>query len=478
VFEGTDLRLSRCGCPYHAGGSAILPGIDAASWSLSHRRSDAVGRRGMVATSNPDAALAGLRALQAGGNACDAALAAAGVLVVAEPYQCAPGGDLFAIVVRDGEAPVGLNASGRAPAEPGDALPEEFGPQSVTVPGCVAGWTDLAERFSRRGLADALGPGIVLAREGFEIQPKAGRHWRACLADLEGDAAAAFQPASPFRSPAIAEALEHAVAGTFYTGPIADAIASVSWLERADLEAHENDWVEPVEFAYRDRTLLELPPNGQGSIAGWALEGLASPDPPAQVEALAEAYARGYATIGGTAYVCAADGEGMGVSLIQSVYHGFGSRVLVPGYGFVLQNRGSGFVLEDGHPNRFAPGKRPFHTIIPAALLGPDGRWEAVFGVTGGQFQPQGHVQVVVNMLDNGLGPQAALDAPRYRLEEDGAVSLESPLAHLVGAFGNRPSSVLDTDDNYGNGHLIVRTPAGHLLGGTEPRRDGLAVGF
>src|SRR5204863_402332 len=147
------------------------PGIDSGVWSLAHRRSDAVGRRGMVATSNPAAALAGLRALQAGGNACDAALAAAGVLVVTEPYQCAPG--------------------------------------------------------------------------------------------------------------------------------------------RADLEAHENDWVEPVEFAYRDRMLLELPPNGQGSIAGWALEALGASDPPAQVEALAEAYARGYATIGGTAYVCAADGGGM-----------------------------------------------------------------------------------------------------------------------------------------------------------------------
>ena len=432
----------------------------------------------MVATSNPDAALAGLRALEDGGNACDAALAAAGVLVVTEPYQCAPGGDLFAIVVRDGEAPIGLNASGRAPAEPGGELPEEFGPRSVTVPGCVAGWTDLAERFSRRGLEAALAPGIALARDGFEIQPKASGHWQACHADLEGDAHAVFEPASPFRSPAIATALEHAAAGTFYTGPVADAIASVSWLDQADLAAHENDWVEPIEFTYRDRTLLELPPNGQGSIAGWALEALGSPDPPAQVEALAAAYARGYATIGGTAYVCAADGDGMGVSLIQSVYHGFGSRVLVPGFGFVLQNRGAGFVLEPGHPNEFAPGKRPFHTIIPAALLGPDGRWEAVFGVTGGQYQPQGHVQVVVNLLDHGMGPQAVLDAPRYRLEEDGTVSLESPLAELVGAFGARTSAVVDADDNYGNGHLIVRRPDGRLLGGTEPRRDGLAVGF
>ena len=348
----------------------------------------------------------------------------------------------------------------------------------MTVPGCVAGWTDLAERFSRRGLEAALAPGIALASDGFEIQPKAGGHWRACRADLEGDAYAAFEPASPFRSPAIATALEDTAAGTFYTGPVADAIASVSWLDQADLAVHENDWVEPIEFTYRDRTLLELPPNGQGSIAGWALEALGSPDPPAQVEALAAAYARGYATIGGTAYVCAADGDGMGVSLIQSVYHGFGSRVLVPGFGFVLQNRGAGFVLEPGHPNEFAPGKRPFHTIIPAALLGPDGRWEAVFGVTGGQYQPQGHVQVVVNLLDHGMGPQAVLDAPRYRLEEDGTVSLESPLAELVGAFGARTSAVVDADDNYGNGHLIVRRPDGRLVGGTEPRRDGLAVGF
>ena len=195
-----------------------------------------------------------------------------------------------------------------------------------------------------------------------------------------------------------------------------------------DLEAHRNDWVEPLAFSYRGHQLLEMPPNGQGSIAGWALESLRSPELPDQVEALAAAYQRGYATIGGTAYVCAADGDGMAVSLIQSIFYGFGSQVIVPGHGFMLQNRGSGFVEPPGHPNGFAPGKRPFHTIIPAALLDADGRWAAVLGVTGGQFQPQGHVQVLVNMLEHGLDPQAALDAPRYRLEEDGTVSLEPPL--------------------------------------------------
>ena len=235
--------------------------------------------------------------------------------------------------------------------------------------------------------------------------------------------------------------------------------------------------MEPLRFAYGGSTLLELPPNGQGAIAGWALESLASPEPADQVRALAAAYERGYASIGGdTAYVCAADGEGMGVSLIQSIFYGFGSQVLVPGFGFMLQNRGAGFVLEDGHPNRFAPGKRPFHTIIPAALLDGDGRWSSVFGVTGGQYQPQGHVQVVVNLLDHGMGPQAALDAPRYRLQEDGTVTVESPLAGLVDTF-DRPASVLDDEIGYGNGHVIVRDAGGVLRGGSEPRRDGVPLG-
>jgi gamma-glutamyltranspeptidase / glutathione hydrolase len=446
-------------------------------FTASPSRPDAVGRRGMVATSQPLAAMAGIRALEAGGNAVDAVLAAAGVLAVTEPNQCGPGGDLFAIVVRDGDEPAALNASGRAPADPGDALPELFGPRSVTVPGCVGGWRALAERFSRHGIERALEPAVALARAGFVLPPKARNCWMADWPDLSGDAAEQFRLTVPFANPQIALALEHAAAGTFYSGPVARAIAFASWLDEADLAAHSHDWVEPLRFAYRGSTLLELPPNGQGAIAGWALESLASPEPADQVRALAAAYERGYASIGGdTAYVCAADGEGMGVSLIQSIFYGFGSQVLVPGFGFMLQNRGAGFVLEDGHPNRFAPGKRPFHTIIPAALLDGDGRWSSVFGVTGGQYQPQGHVQVVVNLLDHGLGPQAALDAPRYRLQDDGTVTVESPLAGLLDTF-DQPASVLDDEIGYGNGHVIVRGGDGVLRGGSEPRRDGVPLG-
>ena len=301
------------------------------SWTTSPDRATAVGVRGMVATSQPLAAAAGVRALEAGGNAVDAALAAAGVLAVTEPNQCGPGGDLFAIVLRDGERPVGLDASGRSPREPGDAVPELFGPRSVTVPGCPAGWTDLAQRFSTLGLERALAPGVELARRGFARAPKNARRWAEDWVDLMGEAADLFRPTERHANPAVADTLEEIAAGRYYDGPTAEAIAEVSWLSRDDLAAHENRWVDPVEFPYRDHVLLEMPPAGQGSIAGWALESLASPSASDQVVALAAAYERGYATIGGTAYVCAADGDGMAVSLIQSIFYGFGSQVVVPG---------------------------------------------------------------------------------------------------------------------------------------------------
>src|SRR5438552_3553117 len=175
------------------------------SWTTSPERPTATGVRGIIATSQPLAAAAGVRALEAGGNAVDAALAAAGVLAVTEPNQCGPGGDLFAIVLRDGERPVALDASGRSPAEPGDALPELFGPRSVTVPGCPSGWADLAERFSKLGLERALAPGAELARRGFAVAAKNSRIWAQDWQDLDGEAARLFQPAERHANPAIAD---------------------------------------------------------------------------------------------------------------------------------------------------------------------------------------------------------------------------------------------------------------------------------
>src|SRR4029079_9253117 len=147
-------------------------------------------------------------------------------------------GARFAIVFRDGAPPVGRNASGRSPARPGDALPELFGPRSVTVPGCVAGWTDWDAGSSRRGVAAALAPAIALAVAGWAVPPKGIRDWAIEHAALEGDAAEHFAPRDPMTNPQIAIALEHAVAGTFYEGRVAEAVASVSWLEDADLASH------------------------------------------------------------------------------------------------------------------------------------------------------------------------------------------------------------------------------------------------
>jgi gamma-glutamyltranspeptidase/glutathione hydrolase len=220
----------------------------------------------MVSTSQPLAALTGAEVLRDGGNAMDAALAAAGVLAVTEPNQCGVGGDLFAIVVRDGESPVGLNASGRSPADPGDALPELFGPRSVTVPGCPSGWADLAERFSSLGLAAALQPAIALARRGFPMQPRNTAEWTQDWGELSGEAREVFQP-RVLRQSGMADTLETIVAGGFYQGDTA-AVAAASWLAPGDLGAHRNDWVEPLAFRYRGQQLLEMPPNGGGRRMG------------------------------------------------------------------------------------------------------------------------------------------------------------------------------------------------------------------
>ena len=298
----------------------------------------------MVSTSSPLAAMAGMRAFEQGGNACDAALAAASVLTVVEPNQCGPGGDLFALVVRDGERPIGLNASGRSPADPGDLLPTQHGPQSVTVPGCVSGWTELADRCSRLGVASAMQHGIDVAERGFTIAPRNREEWEADYGQHVGAAAAEFKPSDPFCNPSIWPA----VCGRRPTAASTRASAarrsspargsrSPTWMRT------RNDWVDPSSSRSATTPCSSCRPTVRDRSPGWAAEALGDElGPPAQVEALAAAYDRGYASIGGTSYVCAADGDGMGVSLIQSIFWGFGSHVLAEGCGFMLQNRGSG----------------------------------------------------------------------------------------------------------------------------------------
>ncbi len=479
------------------------------------RRMPAIARDAMVATSHPRATWAGLRTLERGGNAVDAALAAACVLTVAEPTDNGPGGDMFALVWRDG-ALHGLNGSGRSPGVIDEVRVDEWGPRSVTVPGAVRAWNDLAERFGRLGLDAALAPAVDLAQEGLACSARIANKW----ARSERPPWPAPGPGGHYSLPDLASTLRLIAEGgpdAFYRGEIASAIASASWLSEADLEAHRSEWVEPLRLDYRGVEVCELPPNGQGAAALLALalyDGL-EPGLHTQLEAMKLAMADTYAVVhdgplpgdflaadrlatrrglvradvaldppsyvvprGGTTYLCVVDSDGIAVSLIQSVYETFGSGVVPEGTGVALQNRGACFVEADGHPNRLAPGKRPFHTIIPGMLL-EGGRLLGPFGVMGGAMQPQGHFQVVLRLVDHGDDPQAALDAPRWHVGERREVELEPGLweaAEGLAALGH-DLRLPDVQHGFGVGQAILRS-GGALIGGSDGRGDGFAAGF
>ena len=500
------------------------------------RRPSAIAERGMVATSQPLATQAGLRALEDGGTAVDAAICAAAVLCVVEPMMTGLGGDAFAIVHRDGKLD-GLNSSGRAPAA---ADPDTLGaipirgPLAVTVPGAVAGWAALAERHGRLGLDRLLRDAIEIAERGFAVTPVIAGMWQADADALAGfpEAARTWLPAPragelrrlPELARTLREVAEHGPDG-FYRGRIAEAICAASPLSSDDLTAHRAEWVEPLRVRYRGVEVCELPPNGQGAAALQALGMLDCLELPAdevervhqQAEAAKLAFADAYRHIhdgplpagyldpsylaeraglieqgragspapgdlprGGTVYLCAVDHERTACSLIQSIYYHFGSLVVAPGTGVTLQNRGACFTLEPGHPNRLAAGKRPFHTIIPgmlvegASLIGP-------FGLMGGHMQPQGHLQLVSQLIDRGLDPQAAIDEPRFRLDlsdGDWTLALEAPLWRHGGVLGRRGHRVLlDPDPTGFGGAQAILVHGDALIGGSESRKDGVVLG-
>jgi gamma-glutamyltranspeptidase/glutathione hydrolase len=516
---------------------------------------------GVVATSQPLAAQAGLDILRRGGNAVDAAVATAAALTVVEPASTGLGGDAFALVW-DGERLHGLNGSGRAPATLTSDVVRARGHESmpdrgwlaVTIPGAPAAWRDLHARFGRLPFAELFTSAIGYAEDGYPVSPIANWHWRFAVeqvhAELRGpeyDAfAALFAPGGraprvgeTWRSPEMARSLRlvaASAADAFYHGEIAEAIAhfaarSGGTITAEDLARHTSTWVAPISTTYRGFEVWEMPPNGQGLAALIALnilegfdlarhprESVASYHP--QIEAMklafadAERYigdpehaaaptegllAKSYAARrraligeraldpvpgnparGDTAYLCAADADGMMVSFIQSTYSSFGSHVVVPGTGIVLQNRGSGFTLEAGHANELAPGKRPFHTIIPAFLTRDD---QAIgpFGVMGGHMQPQGHVQVVVNTVDYALDPQAALDAPRWSWWGERFTKYEPGVdSAIVEGLAARGHEVeVDPEVDWaGRGQIIWRLPGGGYVAGSDPRGDGQAAGY
>lgn len=546
---------------------------------MTHYRRPLYAPHGVCATSQPLAAAAGCAVLRRGGNAVDAAIAAATTLTVVQPGSNDIGGDLFAIVW-DGERLHGLNASGRSPAaltreavlaagaasaatdahggaqaEAGayGAMPPHGWP-AVTVPGAPGGWRDLHQRFGKLPFAELFTDAIGYAEHGYPVSPMVADSWGNAIIRYAGLAGRGEQFAhwgrvwtidgrapragQRWRNPEAAGTLRliaDSKAEAFYQGEIATALADFSartggFLTAADLAGHTSTWVDAVSANYRGHQVWELPPNGQGVAALLALNILDGYDlsgadeverthvrveamklgfadahayvaDPALVDVptealLSPAYARRRATEigptaadprpgdparGGTVYLCTADPDGMMVSLIQSNYMGFGSFVALPGYGFGLQNRGAGFSLDPSHPNVLAPGKRPFHTIIPGFLT-RDGEPVGPFGVMGGHMQPQGHLQLLVRTLDEGLDPQAALDAPRWYWHAGRRLHAEPEWGEPVLAGLRGRGHALDATPGsafFGHGQAIWRATDGPgYVAGSEPRADGCAAGW
>ncbi|MFD1673540.1 gamma-glutamyltransferase family protein [Alicyclobacillus fodiniaquatilis] len=528
--------------------------FDALQYPFASRRTTVYARHGMVATSQPLAAQAGLQMLQKGGNAIDAAVATAAVLTVVEPTSNGIGGDAFAIVWHKGKMH-GLNSSGPAPANltrdavrsRGHEQMPTFGWLPVTVPGIPAAWADLIERFGKLSLQQVLEPAVAYARDGYPVSPITAKYWQSAAQKLRtvltgpefeswfkvfAPEGLGPKPGDVFRSEGHARTLEaigQSNARDFYEGNLAariDAFARETGglLRKEDLASYRPEWVDPIHVNYRGYDVWELPPNGQGLVALLALNilkgyDIASCDPleraHLQMEAIKLAFEDGKKHItdarhlaveveellddshaatqrqrigqmaldptpgapirGGTVYLNTADEEGNMVSYIQSNYMGFGSGIVVPETGIALQNRGHTFSLDPHHINTLEPGKRTYHTIIPGFLT-KDGAAIGPFGVMGGFMQPQGHVQVIVNSLDLGMNPQAALDAPRWQWMEERAIQVENTMdASIVEQLAARGHQIEVAKDNggFGRGQIIWRTDAGTLVGGTEPRTDG-----
>jgi gamma-glutamyltranspeptidase/glutathione hydrolase len=525
-------------------------------------RSTVYAAHGVVATSQPLAAEAGLEALRQGGNAIDAAVTAAAVLSVTEPQMTGIGGDMFAIdwLAREQKL-VALNASGRAGSlmtpealrargfHPGS----QQGVMSVTVPGALAGWDTLVRTYGRRTLAQALEPAIGYARDGFPLTPLIAGQWAGETAFLQRDSAAAatFLPGGRapragewFQNPDYARTLQEISdqgIGTFYGGPLGQRIvarleALGGFITLDDLKRNAPTWVTPISVPFHGYRVWELPPNNQGVAALEMLRILEPYDlkamglnSAAYLHHLIEAKKLAYAdldrfvgdadhldkpaeelltdgfiaerrshmnpsraetrvdpgplrTRSETIYLTAADAEGNMVSLINSNYDYFGSGIVVPGTGFALQNRGAGFSLTPGLPNTAAPGKRPFHTLIPGFVtrtVGGRDQPYMSFGLMGGGMQAQGHMQFLLNYFVFGMDLQAAIDAPRFRHLDGRRVALEAPITDAVRKRLTAMGHVLveQPPGAFGGAQAIVRLPKGYAAG-SDPRKDGMAVGY
>jgi gamma-glutamyltranspeptidase/glutathione hydrolase len=518
-------------------------------------RSPVLSTTAMAATSHPLASLTAIETLKAGGNAMDAAIAAAVLQGIAEPQMTGIGGDCFVLFTPPGEDRVlALNGSGRAPAalDP-DALRRaglsrmpESGATSVTVPGAVDAFCRLLEDWGRLGRDRVLAPAIRYAEEGIPVAPRvafdlkgAGDVLTGRARDLYLDHGKDFEQGALFRAPGQAEVLRRVARdgrAAFYEGEVAQdmvdslrAAGGVHTLE--DFAATASAYTQPVSGTYKGVELVEHPPNGHGATAilmanilshfdlpaldpvGAArvhleaeaaklaydarnrfiadpdhtarLEHMLAPETAARLAALidpnriiADPKALSESVHRDTINLSVVDGSGMKVSLIYSIFASFGSGVASSKFGVLFQNRGSGFTLEAGHPNEAGSRKRPMHTIIPA-MLRENGRVTMPFGVMGGGYQPNGHVRVLTNIVDYGMDPQGAIDAPRsffwkgkLRVERGYAPEVRQALADL----GHKVA--VPTEPIGGAQAVRIDHARGILEGASDPRKDGLALGY
>ena len=529
----------------------------------SQARSMVVSQNGIVAAESPLAAQAGVRILEAGGNAVDAAIATNAMMGVVSPMMNGIGGDLFAIVY-DAKANklYGLNASGWAPkALTIDALHKQglrempqAGANSITVPGTVDGWQKLADKFGRKKLSEDLLAAIQTAKSGYPVTEWVAMYWAGTVDYLRGDDEAtkvylpndhAPRTGELFRNPDLAWSLQQIAdhgRDAYYKGEIAKRVLETvnrhgGTMAAPDLAEYSAEWVEPLSTTYRDWTVYELPPNGQG-LAALLMLNIMETFPLGQKEygfnstkalhAMIEAKKLSYADLvkfigdphgvelpvktllskdraveraklidpdhancevatgtlpgaGDTTYLTVVDREGNMVSLIQSNYSEFGSGIVARGTGFALQNRGALFNLDAASPNALAGRKRPLHTIIPA--FAQKGGTRIAFGIMGGWNQSQAHAQFVANLVDYKMNIQAALEWARFtkRTFEGCDVQMENRISQKVRdeltAKGHKIQVMGNFSSAMGGGQAVMRDFAtGVNFGASDPRKDGAAV--
>ena len=534
---------------------------------FNSRRSAIIARNGVVATSQPLATQAGLRILQNGGNAVDAAVATAAALNVVEPMSTGIGGDMFALIWTEKDKEVtAINGSGRSPvgANPKDVRTKGYhsiptdGPDAafaVSVPGTVDGWQKCLDVHGTMAIGEVLQPAIEYADRGYAVSELIARAWAGSESKLKARPSGiemlidgrAPKTGEIMRLPTLSKSLKIIAEGgsdAFYNGDISTKISNYvqsegGWLTKSDLTTHKSDWDDPISTQYRGVTVWECPPNGHGIAALMALniaEGFDITSMESQsadwyhylIESMRLAYAdslqyvadprvshvpitellsREYSTArrseirkdksmsevhygqpvghSDTVYLSVVDGQGNACSFINSLYQGFGTGLVVPGTGIALQNRGALFSLDPDHPNFLEGAKRPYQTIIPAMVTREDALLVS-FGVMGGFQQPQGHLQVISNMIDFGMDSQNALDALRFSIDvqNSGTVRVEEGLdpktINELRHRGHDVSLIKGYERGiFGGGQVISRDPStGVLTAGSEPRKDGQAAGW